>query len=250
MPLGAPKGASYYTESFDSSLNGWTVVSGVGNVDWAWTNTGPGPTSSTYPVPVLNTSTPSGWAIFDDDFLGQSGVLSESSIVSPVIDLSAAPANLKLEFDQFFQEFSDPDVDTYVGISTDGGTTWNEAALNNGVGRDGRPNPELVDVNISSWVAANPANVQIRFRYRATWDYGWQVDNIAINELPANDMALLEAYKTGFSFGNTGVADMDYSDLPHGTGSPHAAPRQGEEQGFRGPDQHHVERHGDRPWWS
>ncbi|MBL0036880.1 MAG: T9SS type A sorting domain-containing protein [Flavobacteriales bacterium] len=214
MPLGAPKGSSYYTESFDSSLNGWTVVSGVGNVDWAWTNTGPGPTSSTYPVPVLNTSTPSGWAIFDDDFLGQSGVLSESSIVSPVIDLSTAPANLKLEFDQFFQEFSDPDVDTYVGISTDGGTTWNETALNNGVGRDGRPNPELVDVNISSWVAANPSNVQIRFRYRATWDYGWQVDNIVINELPDNDMALLEMYKTGFSFGNTGVADMDYTIYP------------------------------------
>ena len=214
MPLGAPKGSSYYTESFDSGLNGWTLVSGVGNLDWTWTNTGPGPTSSTYPVPVLNSSTPSGWAIIDDDLLGQPGVLSESSIVSPVIDLSAAPANLKLEFEQFFQEFSDPDVDTYLGISTDGGTTWNEAALNDGVGRDGRPNPELVDVNISSWVAANPTNVQIRLRYRATWDYGWQVDNIVINELPANDMALLEMYKTGFSFANTGVADMDYTIYP------------------------------------
>ncbi len=214
QPHGAPKGSSYYNESFDTSLNGWTVLSGVGNVDWAWTNTGPGTTSSTYPVPVLNTSTPSGWAIFDDDFLGQSGVQAGSSLVSPVIDLSSAPANLKLEFDQFFQEFSDPDVETWVGVSTDGGTTWNETLLNEGVGRDARPNPELMDVNISTWVAANPANVQLRFRYLATWDYGWQIDNITINELPDNDMGILSARKTSFDFANTGVANIDYSIYP------------------------------------
>jgi hypothetical protein len=214
MPQGAPKGSSYYNESFDTSLNGWTVLSGVGNVDWAWTNTGPGPTSSTYPVPVLNTSTPSGWAIFDDDYLGQSGVQAGSSLISPVIDLSAAPANLKLEFDQFFQEFSDPDVETWVGVSTDGGSTWNELLINEGVGRDARPNPELVDVNISAWVAGNPANVQLRFRYLATWDYGWQIDNIVINELPTNDMGILTARKTSFDFVNTGVANIDYSIYP------------------------------------
>jgi hypothetical protein len=213
-PAGAPKGSSYYTETFDSSLNGWTVVSGVGNVDWAWTNTGPGPTSSTYPVPVLNTSTPSGWAIFDDDYLGQSGVQAGSSLISPVIDLSSAPANLRLEFDQYFQEFSDALVETWVGVSTDGGTTWNETLLNEGVGRDGRPNPELMDLNISAWVAANPANVQLRFRYLATWDYGWQLDNINISDLPNNDMGLLSARKTGFDFVNTNLADIDYSIYP------------------------------------
>lgn len=212
MPHRAERGAAFYTESFDNSLNGWTVQTTQGSVNWKWTSTGPGPTSSTYPVPVLNTSTPSGWAIIDDDFEGVPGAATNSSLVSPVIDLSSAPANLKVEFDQYFQEFQQDR--TYVGVSTDGGTTWNETEINIGVGRDGRPNPEAVDVNISAWVAANPSNVQLRFRYESVWDYGWQVDNIAILELPANDMALQRTANTAFDFENTEFSFMDYSVYP------------------------------------
>lgn len=212
MPSNTERGSAFYSESFDTSLNGWTVITTQGSVDWKWTSTGPGPTASTYPVPVLNTSTPSGWAIIDDDFEGVAGAPTNSSLISPVIDLSSAPANLKVEFDQFFQEFQQDQ--TFVGVSTDGGTTWNEVEINIGVGRDGRPNPELVDVNISDWVAANPSNVQLRFRYQSTWDYGWQVDNIAIRELPANDMALVRANNTAFDYANTGFEFMDYSIYP------------------------------------
>src|SRR5690606_15137636 len=71
--LGAPKGSSFFSESFDNDLNGWDVVTTTGQVHWKWTETGPGPTSSIYPVPVLNTSTPSGWAIIDDDHDGVNG---------------------------------------------------------------------------------------------------------------------------------------------------------------------------------
>ena len=80
----APKGASFYTENFDSGLGAWTLVSGAGTLDWTWTNVGPGTTTSTYPVPPLNTSTPAGWMMIDDDFSGTPGVEAESSIVSPV----------------------------------------------------------------------------------------------------------------------------------------------------------------------
>lgn len=212
MPNGGERGDAFYTETFDADLNGWTVVTSVGVVNWKWTDVGPGPTSSTYPVPVLNTSTPSGWVIVDDDFDGVPGASTNTSLISPVIDLSSAPPNLKVEFDQYFQEFQ-ADF-TFVGVSTDGGTTWNEVEINSEVGRDGRPNPELVDVNISSWVAANPSNVQLRFRYESTWDYGWQLDNIAIRELPANDMALVRVSNTAFDFANTEFSFMDYSIYP------------------------------------
>jgi hypothetical protein len=212
MPTNPDRGSAFYSESFDTSLNGWTVVTTQGAVNWKWTSTGPGPTPSTYPVPVLNSSTPSGWAIIDDDFDGVAGASTNSSLVSPVIDLSGTPPNLKLEFEQYFQEFQQDR--TFVGVSTNGGATWNEIEINIGVGRDGRPNPELVDVNISSWVAANPANVQLRFRYESTWDYGWQVDNISIVELPANDMAIVRANNTDFDFANTEFDNMDYSIYP------------------------------------
>lgn len=212
MPEAGERGSAFYTESFDASLNGWTVQTSAGTVNWKWTNVGPSPTASTYPVPALNTSTPSGWAIIDDDFDGVPGAGTNSSLISPVIDLSSAPPNLKVEFDQYFQEFQAEY--TYVGVSTDGGVTWNETEINSNVGRDGRPNPELVDVNISAWVAANPANVQLRFRYVSNWDYGWQIDNIAIRELSANDMALLRVSNTAFDFTATEFAFMNYSIYP------------------------------------
>lgn len=212
MPTNNDRGSAFYNEAFDSGLNGWTVVTTQGSVNWKWTSTGPGSTASTYPVPVLNTSTPSGWVIIDDDFEGVAGQSTNSSLISPVIDLSGAPANLKVEFEQFFQEFQQ-DM-TYVGVSTDGGTTWNEVEINIGVGRDGRPNAELIDVNISAWVAAGPSTVQLRFRYESTWDYGWQVDNIAILELPSNDMALVRTNNTAFDFANTSFNYMDYSIYP------------------------------------
>ncbi len=205
-------GNTYYTEDFDAGIGGWTSVTDVGQVDWKHTTTGPGPTPSTYPVPPLNTSTPAGWMIIDDDFDGVSGSPSEAYLISPIIDLSSAPAELKVEFEQYFQEFQADE--TYVGVSTDGGNSWNEVEINIGVGRDGRPNPELVDIDISAWVAGDPANVQLRFKYIANWDYGWQVDNVTIKDLPANDMAILRAQYNNFDFGTTGLANIEYSIYP------------------------------------
>ena len=207
-----PKGVTYYTETWDTGLGGWTVNTPVGSVDWMITNTGPGTTTSTYPVPPLNTSTPDNWAIVDDDFLGVNGLATETWLVSPVIDLSGAPANLKLEFEQYFQEWQADHC--FVGVSTDGGLSWNETEVNEGVGRDGRPNPELLDVDISAWVAGDPANVQLRFKYVSVWDYGWQVDNVTIKDLPQNDMALLRHNQTDFNFTATGLANIEYTVYP------------------------------------
>ncbi|MEO8069146.1 MAG: T9SS type A sorting domain-containing protein [Flavobacteriales bacterium] len=205
------KSVDYYTEEFTSSLNGWTVLNTVGDLDWTWTDVGPGPTTSTYPVPPIATTT-GGWALIDDDLLGQSGVETDTWLISPVIDLSLAPQYLKLEFDQYFQEFQTDT--TYVGITVDGGLSWNQITINDGVGRDGRPNPELIDLNISDLVALGPSTVQLGFRYQATWDYGWQVDNIHITDLEENDIALLNTHFTNFDFDNTGFSEIEYSVYP------------------------------------
>jgi hypothetical protein len=206
---GGMKGSGYYSEPFETGLNGWSVQNIDGDVPWAWTDIGPGPTTSTYPVPPLSTTT-GGWMMVDDDYLGTSGVDSETWLISPVIDLSAAPTNLKLEFEQYFQEWQNDH--TFVGVSTDGGSTWSEEEVNEGVGRDGRPNPELMDVNISAWVEMDPANVQIRFRYVGQWDYGWEVDNIRIVDLPNNDMALLLVNRT--TFDATTATGIPYTMVP------------------------------------
>ena len=187
--------SSYYVEEFLTGLDGWTVTNPLSDVPWTWTDVGPAPTPSIYQDPALNTTT-GGWMMVDDDAVGTPGVSSETILTSPVIDLSAAPPNLKVEFDQYFQEFQLEHC--FVGVSTDGGLTWSETEVNEGVGRDGRPNPELMDVNISAWVAMDPSNVQLHFRYTATWDYGWQIDNVRISDLPNNDVAVLSAFRTTF----------------------------------------------------
>ncbi len=179
---------AFYLETFEESFGDWTQHTQEGIVDWVWTDEGPGTTGSTYPVPPLNTS--AGWAMIDDDHEGQIGMPTEAFLVSPVIDLSNAPPNLKLEFDQYFQEWQNDF--TYVGISTNGGISWTEVLINQGVGRDLRPNPELKSINITDLVAADPANVQIRFRYKSIWDYGWQIDNIGIYELPPYELELID----------------------------------------------------------
>lgn len=205
-------GSSFYSEDFDAGLNGWTLNTIEGQVDWEHTSTGPETTNSTYPVPALNSSTPAGWIMIDDDFDGEDGLNTEAHLVSPVINLSLAPTALKVEFEQFFQEWENDHC--YVGVSTDGGTTWNEVEVNEGAGRDGRPNPELVDIDITAMVAGDPSNVMLRFKYVSTWDYGWQIDNVAIKELPANDMAILQAHYNSFDFDLNGLANIEYSIYP------------------------------------
>ena len=71
-----------------------------------------------------------------------------------------------------------------------------------------------MDVDITALVAPDPSNVKLRFRYVSTWDYGWQVDNITIRELPANDMAILRTSSTAFDFAATGFENMAYTVYP------------------------------------
>lgn len=212
LPMALLAQTTYYTEDFDNGLNGWTVTNPAGNVPWTITSDGPAYTSSTFPVPALNTSTPGGWAMVDDDFVGTSGSSSETRLISPPIDLSAATGAITLEFIQYIQEWQDEH--TYVGVSTDGGATWNEVEINEGVGRNGRPNPEVINLDITAWVAGDPGNVQLRFRYTASWDYGWQLDNVTIKDRPSEELALMWARRTNFAFDVTDFSSIDYSIYP------------------------------------
>lgn len=207
----------YFSESFDSGLAGdpgngaWTTqIEPGGNptVNWEVTNVGPAnDAGSTFIIPTLQTSTPTNWMMIDSDSDGSSGLDENCSLISPVIDLSAAPANLKLEWDQFFAEWENDTL--FVGISTDNGTTWTEWDVNQGVGRNGRPNPETVFINVSTEVAAAPSNVQIRFRWSAQWDYGWQLDNVRISDLPNNDLTITKVFHS-----NVSMDEPMYSKVP------------------------------------
>ena len=200
--------ATYYSEDFESTTildgsQGWTAELQSGNVGFGLTTTGPSNSAgSSFTIPTLASSSPTQWILLDSDSEGQSGTDEKATLTSNVIDLTAGASGvtgttpLKLEFEQLFAEWeSAPNYDTlYVGISDDGGTTWSEVQVSNGVGREGRPNPETVSLNITDDIA-DPTNVQIRFRWDGNWAYGWQIDNVSIQDLPPNDVEIVEVFR-------------------------------------------------------
>lgn len=104
----------------------------------------------------------------------------------------AAYENVTLQFAQGYRAFN-TDV-TYVEVSLDGGTTWEQAVdVNDGVAF-GNYGDATVREN---FFVDNSATVKFRFRWsspEAHDDYGsgyaWQIDDVSINSLPDNDIQL------------------------------------------------------------
>jgi len=205
----------YYTENWDAGFNGWTAAVQNGAVGFQVTNVGhANDAGSSFVIPALLTSTPTNWIVVDSDSDGMSGQQEDATLTSPVIDLTggglpgSGPYQLKLEWEQFYAGWA---ADTlFVAVSDDGGATWDEVeVMNNSVGREGRPNPEIVAVNISPYIV-DPTNVKIRFRWTGIWDYGWQLDNVKIADLPDNDMTIVSAFRGDL------INSFMYSQVPQG----------------------------------
>ncbi len=190
----------FYDEDFDAGFNGWVATTQNGPVDFEITNIGhANDAGSSFVIPDLLTSTPTNWVLFDSDSDGSSGQQEDATLTSPVIDLvalgapAAGPYQLKVEFEQFYAGWQSDTL--FLAVSDDGGATWDEVEImNNSVGREGRPNPEIVSVNISPYIV-NASNVKLRFRWTGNWDYGWQFDNVTIAELPDNDMRVVSVFR-------------------------------------------------------
>jgi hypothetical protein len=204
--------STYYTEDFDAGFGTWSAVTQNGDVDFTISNTGPAnDAGSSFTIPTLLSTTPTNWVLLDSDSNGASGQDEDATLTSATIDVSAAGAlPLKLEFEQFFAEWeSGANFDTlFIGVSDDAGATWDELIISDGVGREGRPNPELVSLNITPYVV-DYTQVQIRFRWRGNWAYGWQFDNVCIAELPQNDMTVSTVFRGDL------VNSIMYSKVPN-----------------------------------
>lgn len=96
-------------------------------------------------------------------------------------------SGVQLSFRQFFRRFMEDHV---VEISIDS-TNWTEIYNSSNIIPTNTTinNSTLVRTNISS-IAANQANVWIRFHYVGAWDWFWAVDDIEISTLPPNDLVL------------------------------------------------------------
>ena len=184
------KGAVIFSEDFASGIPAtWSNVTVSGPVDWKYTTTGH---TGDYPTAaLLSTTSNNGWILVDsdaDNFSG--GGAEDAQLTTPIIDCSGF-AYVKVEFQQMFRRWQQDT--TIVRVTTNGGTTFTDYIINAAVVQAGTDNPDFVNIDITSAIAGNPANVQIQFRWKGAWDYGWQIDDVAIKEIDPNDLIIKKA---------------------------------------------------------
>ncbi|WBB68530.1 S8 family serine peptidase [Micromonospora sp. WMMD812] len=152
-------------ETFDGTTApaGWSVVdhAGTGQV-WKFTDDG-------------NRGNLTGgtgnFAMIDSDAYG-SGGQQDSSLVSPVVDLTDVAAPV-IRFNQDFNWLASDRGD--VDLSLDGGATWTNVLQQAADARG----PRVTEIPIPQ--AAGKAQVQVRFHYYdASFEWWWEVDNVLI----------------------------------------------------------------------
>lgn len=205
----------FYSEDFDAGYGGWENNIQSGNAGFDLTNVGHANNAgSTYTIPTLMTDTPTQWICIDSDGTpgGSYSLAENATLTSQEIDLSAATGlYVALQFDQFFAEWQPTTGETedhcYIAVSTDS-TNWTEVEINEGVGREARPNPELISWDITDFIAGNESTVWFRFRWEGAWNYGWQIDNIEVVDINEKDLMIVDTWRC------YSPAGMTYSLVP------------------------------------
>jgi hypothetical protein len=113
-----------------------------------------------------------GFAIADSDF-GGAGTTTDTDLVSPTLDFTGAP-NPVLRFNSDFRDLGNEDF-TDVDVSIDGGTTWTTVYHQ----VDSRGGPRVEEVPLTG--TGGQANVKLRFHHFGTFDWWWEIDNVAVN---------------------------------------------------------------------
>ena len=135
------------------------------------------------------------------------------------IDLTAYPA-VQLSFEHNFRWWKDTRI---VEVSGDNGVTWNQVdEITNNAGYtypdQSSDNPHMSVYDISA-VAGGRPEVKVRFYYNDNdiWAWYWAVDDIAISELPDDNIQCFDEVMGGWWINYNNVANslgQDYTFYP------------------------------------
>lgn len=152
-------------------------AAGGTNGDWIVTTSPPqGPSSQL--MGAINSTSGGEFALFDSEFVASSAASQNASIVmSESID-GLGYVYFYVCFESYYRHDSGVCA---VKVSTDQGATWTmfpvHDAMNQG---DITSNPELVLVEVTAAVIADPTNILIGFYYDGLPGYAWMVDDICV----------------------------------------------------------------------
>lgn len=184
-----------------SDASDWTFGN-VGTATGSWV-VGTTVPSGDFPIAgILSTTAANGFALYDSDLICGSADNAFIQLANPV-NLTGQ-GSVALKFQQFYRKFNDQ---TFLEVSIDG-TNWTSFEVNASVaGNASTTNPLVTQVNISS-VAANQAQVWIRFRFMGACDYSWMVDDVAFVEAASSDLELTDVWHGDI------IGAFEYQQIP------------------------------------
>ncbi|MFG2063258.1 S8 family serine peptidase [Micromonospora sp. NPDC048871] len=152
------------TQSFDGTTAppGWTVTNRTASGGWVFTDA-----RSRGNL----TGGSGGFAIIDSDALG-SGNTQDTDLVTPPLTLSGVSAPV-LRFRSDWRAVGITDT-ADIDVSTDAGATWTNVWHQT----SSRRGPRMEEVPLTP--AANAESALVRFRFKGTFAWWWQVDDVEL----------------------------------------------------------------------
>ncbi len=173
-------------EDFNSAANGATT----GPNGWTTTNTSTSPPANAaftvhqngynYSGTVFHSNDNSNFYISNSQALGN-GTTTNTTLISPVLN-TIGYSSLQLNFYHYYFDRGASQGDyAYIEVSTNGGTSWITAPslMTYNTTRGTATAFQSEAINLNSYV--NVSNLRIRFRYTATYDRYWAIDNVSIS---------------------------------------------------------------------
>lgn len=220
-----------WQEDFANGLAGnngigpWTTEGPDGNI-WKRAVNGPNGAYTVATQRIQSTTVANGYMLFASDSANTNWTVTppvivanpinwEGSLVSPLLDLSATPA-VELQFQQRLR-WCCQNAPHFLEVSTDGGASWPVSIPTHDIDVNLDPGTQTRSINITAAIAADPSNVKFRFRHSSdagTSHYHWQLDDLKLVELFADDMKMIDSYLS-----HTGTGE-EYGRIPPGQLNP------------------------------
>lgn len=213
-------GITFWANDFSVPAD-WEI--GAANIQGQWQIVSTTPSQlNTYVGAMNSTTKANGFGAFNGvQFLINGSVDAQDATLKymDTLDLTAYPA-VKVNFEQRYRAFNSDE--TWLEFSTDAGATWTGVQFNTDVITNDPAIQSLESYNVSSIIGGQDS-VMMRFRWLSpTGDdqfgsgYGWMVDDISLETLPDNDIAISSSYwgSVGLNYyqiPTTQVAPIDFS---------------------------------------
>lgn len=165
------------SQNFNSGIAPWTTTNtsaGGTPANAAWTARANNYAFMAYDGNVTFSSNDASQFVLSNSD-AQGGGTTTTTLVSPAFS-TVGYTGASLSFHHYYRYNSGTDDRARVEVSTNG-NTW--TILETYASIQGAPAGFIpATVNLSGYL--NQASVQVRFRYNASWDYFWAIDNVAI----------------------------------------------------------------------